>query len=52
MLKNYTKLSAIIILLLIGISKVEAQEGLPIYMTDEELQQMPFINHDYIHIGF
>ncbi len=47
MLKNYTKLSAIIILLLIGISKVEAQEGLPIYMTDEELQQMPFINHDY-----
>jgi agmatine/peptidylarginine deiminase len=47
MLKNYSKLSAIIVLLLLGINKVEAQESLPIYMTDEELQQMPFINHNY-----
>jgi agmatine/peptidylarginine deiminase len=47
MLKKYSKFTAIIALLLIGLSKVEAQETLPIYMTDEELQQMPFINHDY-----
>ncbi len=47
MLKKYSKLSAIIALLLIGIVKVEAQESLPIYMTDEELKQMPFINHNY-----
>lgn len=47
MLKNYSKLSAIILLLLIGIAKVEAQETLPIYMTDEELQQLPFINYNY-----
>jgi agmatine/peptidylarginine deiminase len=47
MLKNYSKLSAIIVLLLLGINNVEAQELLPIYMTDEEMQQMPFINHNY-----
>ena len=47
MLKKYSKLSAIIALLLIGIVKVKAQESLPIYMTDEELKQMPFINHNY-----
>jgi agmatine deiminase len=47
MLKNYLKLSAIILLLLIGIAKVKAQETLPIYMTDEELQQLPFINYNY-----
>lgn len=47
MLKNTTKLIAIIILLVIGISNVQAQENLPIYMTDEELLQMPFLNHNY-----
>lgn len=47
MLKNYSKFTAIIALLFIGISKVEAQEPLPIYMTEEEMLMMLFINHDY-----
>lgn len=36
-----------IVLFIIAFSKVKAQEGLPIYMTDEELQQMPFLNYNY-----
>ncbi len=36
-----------IVLFIIAFSKVKAQEGLPIYMTEEELQQMPFLNYNY-----
>lgn len=48
MLKNYAKLTAIIALLSLGTLEVAAQEeSLPIYMTDAEMQQMPFINYNY-----
>jgi agmatine/peptidylarginine deiminase len=47
MSKNYLKSTAMIVLFIIAFSKVKAQEGLPIYMTQEELQQMPFLNYNY-----
>jgi agmatine/peptidylarginine deiminase len=46
MIKNYSKLFAIILLLGIGLSKVKAQEGLPIFMTNEELQKLPYYHHN------
>jgi agmatine/peptidylarginine deiminase len=47
MSKNYLTSLTILVLFVVVTSKAIAQEGLPIYMTDEELQQMPFINNNY-----